>query len=97
MRALEVEKERFLSRLQERMSSEVYVLVEDAMKEMEEQTRKWYQEKFEGINSGDFVRMMLLDGCFIVELLRLYTKSYQVLLAIYSTHHNLHISLQKIL
>jgi len=88
LRALEVQKKRFLSRLQKRMSSEVYERFENAMKEMEEQTRKWYPEEFEGIDSDAFVEMMLLDGCFIVELLRLYTMSYQVLLAIYSTHHN---------
>jgi len=53
---------------------------------MEEQTRKWYPEEFEGIDSDAFVEMMLLDGCFIVELLRLYTKrskSYQVYMLIF--------------
>ena len=47
--------------------------LEKAMKEMEEKTRKCYSEDFGGIESDDFVRMMLIDGCFIVELLRLYS------------------------
>ena len=49
------------------------------MKEMEGKTKKWYVEDFEDVESDDFVRMMLLDACFIVELLRLYTmKTSQV-------------------
>jgi hypothetical protein len=78
LRAFEKKKKRFLARLQTRMNCEV--LLKNAMKEMEEKTRKWYVEDFEDVESDDFVRMMLLDGCFIVELLRLYTmKTSQVL------------------
>ncbi|KAE8126134.1 hypothetical protein FH972_020878 [Carpinus fangiana] len=72
LKAFEIQKKRFLSRLQKRItSSEVHL--ENAMKEMEEKTRECYSEDFGGIKSEDFVQMMLLDGCFIVELLRLYT------------------------
>ena len=76
LRAFESQKKRFLARLQTRMNFKV---LENAMKEMEEKTRKWYVEDFEGMKSDDFVQMMLRDGCFIVELLRLYTmKTSQV-------------------
>jgi hypothetical protein len=80
LRAFEDKKKRFLSRLQNQMRRRgCEVDLEKAMKEMEEKTRKCYSEDFERITSDDFVKMMLLDGCFIVELLRLYTKSDQVL------------------
>ncbi|KAE8126138.1 hypothetical protein FH972_020882 [Carpinus fangiana] len=78
LRAFEDQKERFLRRLQNQMRRRgCEVDLKKAMKEMEEKTRKCYSEDFEGIKSDDFVQMMVLDGCFIVELLRLYTKSYQ--------------------
>ena len=78
LRAFEDQKMRFLSRLQNQFSVEV---LQTAMREMEENTRKCYSESFQGINSENFVQMMLLDGCFIVELLRLYNNTtYQVYL-----------------
>ncbi|KAE8126137.1 hypothetical protein FH972_020881 [Carpinus fangiana] len=78
LRAFEDQKKRFLGRLQNQMRRRgCEVDLEKAMKEMEEETRKCYSEDFEGIKSDAFVQMMLLDGCFIVELLRLYAKSYQ--------------------
>jgi hypothetical protein len=79
LRAFEDQKERFLSCLQKRMSRECEVRLENAMKGMEKKTRKCYSENFGGIKSDDFVQMMLLDCCFIVELLRLYAKSDQVI------------------
>ncbi|OMO80451.1 hypothetical protein COLO4_24083 [Corchorus olitorius] len=42
-----------------------------AMKELEAPTRRCYSEDFNTINSNDFVMMMLLDGCFIIELFQL--------------------------
>ncbi|KAK9268638.1 hypothetical protein L1049_000395 [Liquidambar formosana] len=44
-----------------------------AMRELEQKTRDRYSEAFD-INSDDFVQMMVVDGCFVVELLRLYHK-----------------------
>ncbi|KAK9268540.1 hypothetical protein L1049_000294 [Liquidambar formosana] len=44
-----------------------------AMRELEQKTRVCYSEDF-NINSDDFVQMMVVDGCFVVELLRLYKK-----------------------
>jgi hypothetical protein len=74
LRPFEVEKERFFSRLQHQMRRRGWeVDLEEAMKEMEEKTRKCYSEDFGGTESDDFVRMMRRDGCFIVELLRLYS------------------------
>ncbi|KAK9280704.1 hypothetical protein L1049_014402 [Liquidambar formosana] len=45
-----------------------------AMKELETRTRECYTEKFDASSSDEFVQMMLLDACFIVELLRLFHK-----------------------
>ncbi|MCL7033696.1 hypothetical protein MKW94_021351 [Papaver nudicaule] len=42
------------------------------MNALEKRTRECYSEKFINISSDDFVRMMVMDGCFIIELLRLY-------------------------
>ncbi|KAF8026089.1 hypothetical protein BT93_F2794 [Corymbia citriodora subsp. variegata] len=43
-----------------------------AMQDLETKTRACYSEKFDNIHSKDFVWMMVVDGCFVVELLRLY-------------------------
>lgn len=43
-----------------------------AMKVLEQRTRACYSEEFDDIDSDDFVQMMVVDGCFVVELLRLY-------------------------
>ncbi|KAK3426919.1 UPF0481 protein At3g47200 [Eucalyptus grandis] len=43
-----------------------------AMQKLETKTRACYSEKFDQIHSKDFVWMMVVDGCFVVELLRLY-------------------------
>jgi hypothetical protein len=86
LRAFEDQKMRFLSSIQNQMSCRCVVLLENAMKEMEEKTRKCYSENFQGINSDEFVLMMLLDACFIVELLRLYTKTTSQVLPVHITH-----------
>jgi hypothetical protein len=65
LRAFEDHKKRFHSRLQNQMRRRgCKVDLEKAMKEMEEKTRECYSEEFGDIESDDFVRMMLLDGCF---------------------------------
>lgn len=47
------------------------------MKEQEAETRRCYSDNFKIDNSKDFVKMTLLDGCFIVEyLLRIYERFY---------------------
>ncbi|KAJ9672527.1 hypothetical protein PVL29_025937 [Vitis rotundifolia] len=47
--------------------------LEEAMRELEQKTRRRYSEAFD-IDSNDFVQMMVIDGCFVLELLRLYHK-----------------------
>ncbi|XP_019054006.1 PREDICTED: UPF0481 protein At3g47200-like [Nelumbo nucifera] len=48
----------------------------EALKEEEKKARRWYSEEIESINSNEFVTMMLVDGCFILELLcRMYEKN----------------------
>jgi hypothetical protein len=65
LRAFEDHKKRFHSRLQNQTRRRgCKVDLEKAMKEMKEQTRECYSEDFGDIESDDFVRMMLLDGCF---------------------------------
>ncbi|KAF5179183.1 hypothetical protein FRX31_031229 [Thalictrum thalictroides] len=44
-----------------------------AMAVLEKKTRECYSEPFD-IGSDDFVQMMVVDGCFIIELLRFYHK-----------------------
>ncbi|KAK6947142.1 Protein of unknown function DUF247, plant [Dillenia turbinata] len=46
--------------------------LERAMKALEGQARERYSESFD-MDSDEFVQMMVLDGCFVIELLRLYT------------------------
>ncbi|KAF8395369.1 hypothetical protein HHK36_019315 [Tetracentron sinense] len=45
------------------------------MKDVEEKARECYSEVITDMSSLDFVEMMLLDGCFIVELLLLCSQS----------------------
>jgi hypothetical protein len=86
LRPFEVHKKRFLSRLEKRMGPECQERrLEKAMQKMEKKTRACYSEEFGGID--DFVQMMLLDGCFIVELLRLYTSPKKTNSQVLSTHH----------
>jgi hypothetical protein len=96
LRPFEDHKKRFLRRLKKRMGRECQERrLEMAMQEMEEKTRECYSEELGGIESDDFVQMMLLDGCFIVELLRLYTppkKTSQVLIK-YTSHMTLYFKL----
>ncbi|KAK4752889.1 hypothetical protein SAY87_021687 [Trapa incisa] len=45
----------------------------NTMKSLEQKTRACYSEFFD-IPSDDFVQMMVIDGCFLIELLRLFYK-----------------------
>uniref|UniRef100_A0A803KQ21 Uncharacterized protein n=1 Tax=Chenopodium quinoa TaxID=63459 RepID=A0A803KQ21_CHEQI len=47
----------------------------DTIKEVEEQARAYYQQQFVHLSSNKFVEMMVLDGCFILELFRCYPGS----------------------
>lgn len=52
-----------------------------SMKELEVETRESYSRSFYDDelwkSSENFVNMMVMDGCFVIELLRLYHKSRQ--------------------
>ncbi|KAI3469636.1 hypothetical protein Pfo_026299 [Paulownia fortunei] len=66
---MEKHKYRYLKRLLERKneaSPERYVA---AVAGMEERARKCYAEHID-LNKNDFVKLMVLDGCFLIELLR---------------------------
>ncbi|KAM3731287.1 hypothetical protein ACB098_12G151600 [Castanea mollissima] len=52
----------------------------DAMKRLEGRARWCYSEAFEHISTDDFVRMMVIDGCFIIELFRYYLRSEKEIL-----------------
>ncbi|KAL3746941.1 hypothetical protein ACJRO7_015817 [Eucalyptus globulus] len=56
---------------EERVDREFGKDLMEAMKLLEQETRACYSSKYQ-IDSNDFVAMMVLDGCFVVELLRLY-------------------------
>ncbi|XP_073109335.1 UPF0481 protein At3g47200-like isoform X2 [Elaeis guineensis] len=45
------------------------------MKKLEEYVRSCYSETFESIDSDDFTRMLMLDGCFLLHLLQRHADS----------------------
>ncbi|CAN0915713.1 UPF0481 protein At3g47200 [Linum grandiflorum] len=73
LQQMEEHKLQYLSRLLHRRSEEYnhVSLYVSAMRKLEETTRKCYADSFTA-SSDDFVEMMLLDGCFLVELIRKY-------------------------
>ncbi|KAA8522916.1 hypothetical protein F0562_009339 [Nyssa sinensis] len=79
LEAMEAQKQRFLDRMLEQISGQGMnqESLVDAMKELEGKTRECYSEEFKDIQSDDFVRMVVVDGCFIVELLRLSDKYFK--------------------
>ncbi|XP_010047174.2 UPF0481 protein At3g47200 [Eucalyptus grandis] len=78
LRAMEAQKERFYERLLAQMGYEDSdERIKTAMRKLEPDARNCYSEEFNDISSDEFVEMMVLDGCFIVELLRLYHESNQ--------------------
>lgn len=73
--AFEAHKTRFLDRLLKKMSkSRPNLDLKDAMTRLEDKTRKCYSECFDDMRGNEFAQMMMLDGCFIVELLHLYDR-----------------------
>ncbi|XP_010047171.2 UPF0481 protein At3g47200 [Eucalyptus grandis] len=78
LRAMEAQKMRFYDRLMERMAYEDRdVGIKTAMRKLEPDARRCYSDEFEDISTDDFVEMMVRDGCFIVELLKLSYESNQ--------------------
>ncbi|CAL5337293.1 unnamed protein product [Camellia sinensis] len=69
LQPMEERKLRYLKQLLNRRdedSAERYI---EAMRESEEEAREFYAEPIR-LDSNEFVEMMLLDSCFIIELLR---------------------------
>ncbi|KAM7255917.1 hypothetical protein ACFE04_011658 [Oxalis oulophora] len=67
LQAMEVHKKIYLNELLDRMGVDIITLI-DALKGLEKIARKSYAEHV-SLDSDYFVEMMLLDGCFIIELL----------------------------
>ncbi|KAB1214771.1 hypothetical protein CJ030_MR5G017514 [Morella rubra] len=51
-----------------------------AAKAIEKEARNCYEESFPELEKNEFAKIMLLDGCFVVELLRGATEGYEKLL-----------------
>ncbi|KAM7255742.1 hypothetical protein ACFE04_011483 [Oxalis oulophora] len=69
LQAMEVHKRIYLNLLLNRMEDDIMTTLIGALKGLEKRARKSYAEHV-SLESDDFVEMMLLDGCFIIELLR---------------------------
>ncbi|EOY05382.1 Uncharacterized protein TCM_020392 [Theobroma cacao] len=73
LKAMEEHKIRYFQLLlQERRENDVsrYVMI---IRSLEEKARKCYSDPF-ALESDDFVKMLLLDGCFIVQLIRKFSE-----------------------
>ncbi|KAF8031371.1 hypothetical protein BT93_D0536 [Corymbia citriodora subsp. variegata] len=78
LKAMEAQKLRLYGQLIKQIGGEEReVGLRTAIKKLEGKARRCYSEEFANISSEEFVQMMVLDGCFIVELMRLYHKSNQ--------------------
>ncbi|XP_022722249.1 UPF0481 protein At3g47200-like [Durio zibethinus] len=72
LEAMEEHKLRYLQKLlEERKEINDVSKYVKAMKELETRARDCYTDPV-NLESDDFVKMMLLDGCFIVQLIRMY-------------------------
>ncbi|KAG2668448.1 hypothetical protein I3760_15G161200 [Carya illinoinensis] len=78
LRAMQTQKRRFLDDLIRNRTWQPILeeSLKNAMRKLEKKTREFYAYDFQAIEPDDFVQMMVLDGCFIVELLRFYEKKY---------------------
>ncbi|CAK9144930.1 unnamed protein product [Ilex paraguariensis] len=68
LQMMEVHKLRYLDELLKRRNESVDRYLE-ALKNLEKEARNYYAEPIK-LNKDKFVEMMLLDGCFIIELFR---------------------------
>ncbi|XP_022722253.1 UPF0481 protein At3g47200-like [Durio zibethinus] len=70
LEAMEKQKIRFLQKLLEEIEENdvsVYVM---KMRELKDKARKWYADPVSDLDSDDFVKVLLLDGVFIVQIIR---------------------------
>ncbi|KAF8393993.1 hypothetical protein HHK36_020195 [Tetracentron sinense] len=75
LKEMEKHKWRLLKQALERTGHQVEFYYE-AMSTLEEKMRRCYAQPFENIDSLEFVEMMLLDACFVVELLNASDKGF---------------------
>ncbi|XP_043717265.1 UPF0481 protein At3g47200-like [Telopea speciosissima] len=75
LKGKEKDKWRLLHHLLERTGHSVELYLQ-AMADLEEKTRSCYSESLDNINSREFVEMMLLDACFIIELINVSVKGF---------------------
>uniref|UniRef100_A0A5B7AJ19 Uncharacterized protein n=1 Tax=Davidia involucrata TaxID=16924 RepID=A0A5B7AJ19_DAVIN len=68
LHGMEKHKKRLLRHVLDRTGCPLEFLME-AMFKLEVETRKCYDKPFKNLSSQEFVEMMLLDACFILELL----------------------------
>ncbi|XP_019106456.2 UPF0481 protein At3g47200 [Beta vulgaris subsp. vulgaris] len=57
------------------LTGQDFSLYLDSIKAVEEKARTYYKEEFVHLSSNMFVEMMVLDGCFILELFRSYPRA----------------------
>lgn len=75
LKAMEDHKWRYLNTLLSRKPNLELILDKcvSALKGLENKVRKCYAENIDAFGSDDLVKMMLVDGCFIIELLLKYS------------------------
>ncbi|KAL9229786.1 hypothetical protein vseg_005217 [Gypsophila vaccaria] len=73
--AMEQHKWRALYRMLDRKKQDIMLYV-NAMKELEERTKACYEGPW-NLSGNEFVEMMVLDGCFIIELLKGYVEGFE--------------------
>ncbi|KAK9670349.1 hypothetical protein RND81_13G195500 [Saponaria officinalis] len=73
--AMDRHKWRALNHMLNRTQQDIMVYF-NAMKELEERTRGCY-EGLLNLNGNEFVEMMVLDGCFVIELLTGYVEGFE--------------------
>ncbi|XP_030532064.1 UPF0481 protein At3g47200-like [Rhodamnia argentea] len=74
LRPMEQHKLRCLHQILARSHQEIGLYL-DSVKEVEQRARACYEGTI-SISSDEFVQMMLLDGCFVIELLRGYDRGF---------------------
>ncbi|XP_031250327.1 UPF0481 protein At3g47200-like [Pistacia vera] len=67
---MEEHKKRYLKELLDRKPEKDVISYVKTLRSLEKEARDCYEDDFANITTDEFVEMMLLDGCFIVELLR---------------------------
>ncbi|KAJ0092398.1 hypothetical protein Patl1_25878 [Pistacia atlantica] len=67
---MEEHKKGYLKELLDRRPKNEVISYVKTLRSLEKEARDCYEDDFANITTDEFVEMMLLDGCFIVELLR---------------------------